>query len=570
MLRQMPQWHLEMRQAAEQLTQETAQYAIQPLFDKIRQTYGRQENILRYLEAMHEDVMDNIALFLRASNEEEEEQPDPRQRYQINVLVDHSHTRGAPVIYEDLPAHPNLIGRVEHVAHMGTMLTDFTLIHAGALHKANGGYLVLDARKLLLQTHAWEGLKQALRAGEIRIESLGQIYSLVSTMSLEPQPIPLKIKVVLMGERELYYLLAHHDPDFEELFKVAADFEDDMVRDGRSELEYAQLMAGLVRKEQLRHLDKTAVARIIEHSARLADDAHKLTTHIHSIRKVLHEADYWAAEAGREIIQRADVEQALAARENRSSRVRERSLESIVEEQVLIETRGHVVGQINGLAVWQMNDYRFGRPNRITARVRLGKGEVVDIERQVEMGGPIHSKGVLILTGYIGAKYGSEQPLSLSATLGFEQSYGGVEGDSASSAELYALVSALAELPLAQGLAVTGSVNQHGQVQVIGGVNEKIEGFFDVCRAQGLTGAQGVLIPHANVRHLMLRPEVVAAVADGQFHIYPIRHVDEGLALLLGQPAAEIHAKVLARLTRLDEEMRARNKTDGKGVLHTP
>ena len=563
MLRQMPQWHLEMQQAAEQLNHDTARYAIQPLFERVRQSYGRQENVLHYLTAMQDDVLDNLSLFLRSSNDEEEEgQTTPLQRYQVNVLVDHSQTRGAPVVYEDLPTHANLIDRVEYIAHMGTMLTDFTLIYAGALHRANGGYLVLDARKLLLQTHAWEGLKQALRAGEIRIESLGQIYSLVSTMSLEPAPIPLKVKVVLMGERELYYLLSHYDPDFAELFKVEADFEDDMVRDAGTELEYARLMAGLVRKEHLRHLDKAAVGRIIEHSARLADDAAKLTTHIHSIRNVLHEADYWAAEAGREIITRADVEEAIAAREHRGSRVRERSLEAIMEEQILISTRGKVVGQINGLAVWQLNNYRFGRPNRITARVRLGKGEVVDIERQVELGGPLHSKGVLILAGYLGAQYGAERPLSLSATLGFEQSYGGVEGDSASSAELYVLVSALAELPLDQGLAVTGSVNQHGQVQVIGGVNEKIEGFFDVCVAQGLTGTQGVLIPQANVRHLMLRPEVVAAVAEERFHIYPIQHVDEGLALLLGLPAEEIHGRVHARLARLEEEQRARAKEE--------
>ncbi|MDA0244012.1 MAG: AAA family ATPase [Chloroflexi bacterium] len=560
MLRQMPQWHLEAEQALQELSQNTALYAIQPLFDKVRQSYGRQEAVLAHLEGMQADVLENVVLFLRSQEEEsdEESQKASLQRYQINVLVDHSQTRGAPVVYEDLPTHANLIGRMEHISHMGTLLTDFTLIHAGALHKANWGYLVVDARKLLLQNHAWEGLKQALRAGEIRIESLGQIYSMVSTVSLEPEPIPLKVKVVLMGERELYYTLAQFDPDFEELFKVAADFEDEMMRDDGTELEYAQLMAGLVRKEQLRHLDQAAVGRIIEHSARLAGDAHKLTTHIHSIRNTLHESDYWAAEAGREIITRADVEQAIAAREYRASRVRERSLEAITEGQILIDTQGEVIGQINGLAVLQLDDYRFGRPNRITARVRLGKGEVVDIERQVEMGGPIHSKGVMILAGYVGAQYAAERPLALSATLVFEQSYGGVEGDSASSAELYALVSALAELPLAQGLAVTGSVNQHGQVQVIGGVNEKIEGFFDVCRAQGLTGTQGVLIPAGNVRHLMLNPEVVAAVAAGQFHIYPIRHVDEGLALLMGRPAAEIHALVVARLERLLEQQKER------------
>jgi len=457
------------------------------------------------------------------------------------------------------------VGRIEHMAQMGTLVTDFNLIKAGALYRANGGYLILDARKVLLQPFAWEELKRALRSREIRIEVLGQTLSLVSTVSLEPEPIPLNVKVILLGERMLYYTLYQADPDFGELFKVAADFEDEMARTADNHLLYARMIGTIARQEGIRPLDRAAVARVIEQSARLAGDADKLSTHVHSVADLLREADYWAGEAQHPVIDAPDVQHAIDAQIRRLDRVRERIQEEIQRGTILIDTQGTAVGQVNGLSVLSMGQFAFGRPSRITARVRLGRGEVVDIEREVALGGPIHSKGVLILSAYLGARYASDRPLSLSASLVFEQSYSGVEGDSASSAELYALLSALADLPVKQGLAVTGSVNQRGQVQAIGGVNEKIEGFFDICRAQGLTGEQGVLIPASNVKYLMLRHDVVAAVAAGQFQVYAVETIDQGIELLTGVPAGErddtgefpagsVNQRVEARLIALAEK----------------
>jgi lon-related putative ATP-dependent protease len=418
---------------------------------------------------------------------------------------------------------------------------------------------------VLLQPFAWEELKRALRSREIRIEVLGQTLSLISTVSLEPEPIPLAVKVILLGERVLYYSLYQLDPDFEELFKVAADFEDQMDRTADNHLLYARMIGTIARQEGLRPLDRAAVARVIEQSARLAGDAEKLSTHMHSIADLLREADYWAGQAQHRVTDATDVQRAIDAQIRRLDRVRERIQEEIQRGTILIDTQGATVGQVNGLSVLSMGQFAFGRPSRITARVRLGRGEVVDIEREVALGGPIHSKGVLILSAYLGARYSVDRPLSLSASLVFEQSYSGVEGDSASSAELYALLSALADLPVKQGLAVTGSVNQRGQVQAIGGVNEKIEGFFDVCRAQGLTGEQGVLIPASNVKHLMLRPDVVAAVAAGQFQVYPVETIDQGVELLTGTPAGErddtgefpagsVNQRVEARLVTLADK----------------
>jgi lon-related putative ATP-dependent protease len=495
----------------------------------------------------------------------------------VNVMVDHSATTGAPIVYEDHPTVQNLMGRVEHTAQMGTLVTDFNLIKAGALHRANGGYLILEARKVLLQPFTWEELKRALRSQEIRLETLAQTLSLISTVSLEPEPIPLDVKVVLLGERLLYYTLAQFDPDFAELFKVAADFEDQMDRNADGHLLYARLIASLARKEQLRPFDRGAVARVIERSARLAGDAEKLTAHLRSIVDLLREADYWAGEAGHQVITADDVQQAIDAQIRRLDRVRERVQEEIQRGTILIDTEGATVGQVNGLSVLAVGQFAFGRPSRITARVRLGRGEVVDIEREVALGGPIHSKGVLILASYLGARYVPDRPLSLSASLVFEQSYSGVEGDSASSTELYALLSALAELPVKQGLAVTGSVNQYGQVQAIGGVNEKIEGFFDICRARGLTGEQGVLIPASNVKHLMLRHDVIDAVAAGQFQVYPVETIDQGIELLTGVPAGErdaqgafpegsVNQRVEARLVALSEKRLAFGVPERGGI----
>ncbi|GAB4146978.1 MAG: ATP-binding protein [Candidatus Promineifilaceae bacterium] len=551
-LHQVLQWKREGQEELDKLNKEVAEFAVKPLLEELRQKYEDVPAVVTYLNAVQQDLVHNVPAFLNPQPQSgipvegsDGSQPalSPFTRYQVNVLVDHSQTQGAPIVYEDYPTYTSLVGRIEQVAHMGALLTDFTLIKPGAFHRANGGYLILDALKMLQQPYAWEAIKRLLRAGRIHIESLGQMVGLISTVSLEPEPIPLRVKVVLLGERLLYYLLCQYDPDFIELFKVAADFDDQMGRTPENNQFYARLVATLARKESLRNFDRHAVARVIEHSARLAGDAEKLSAHMRSIADLLREADYWAGQAQREIVTRADVQQAIDSQMWRLGRVRDRLREAVLRNTIMIDTDGAKVGQVNGLSVLALGDTTFGSVSRITARVRMGKGEVIDIERQVEMGGPIHSKGVLILSSYLGAHYAPDFPLTLSASLVFEQSYGGVEGDSASSTELYALLSALAEAPLRQSLAVTGSVNQYGQVQAIGGVNEKIEGFFDLCQARGLTGEQGVLIPEANVKHLMLRADVVAAVRAGQFHIYPVRTIDEGIEILTGVPAGALDAE---------------------------
>lgn len=548
-IRKVQQIERKHREQMKELDREIALFAVGHLIEELCEKYNDLPHVVEHLEAVKKDVVENVNDFRRQEEEAPpalEGIPLPRslrgplttRRYQVNLLVDNSKTEGAPVVYLDHPTYPNLIGRTEHVMSQGgTLITDFTLIRPGSLHNANGGYLILDAHKVLTQPHAWDALKRALRSNEICIESLGQQFGLVSTISLEPEPIPLDIKIVLLGDRMLYYLLAAYDPDFNELFKVAVDFEEDMERTSENNLLYARLIGTLARKENLHHFDRSAVARVIEHSSRMVDDVEKLSTRMQGVADLLREADYWAGEADANVVSADHVQQAIAAQIYRSSRIRERMQEQIVRDTVLIDTDGEVVGQINGLSVISMGQYAFGRPSRITARVSLGRGKVVDIEREVELGGPLHSKGVLILSSYLSAHYVPDNPLSLTASLVFEQSYGGVDGDSASSAELYALISALANVPLKQSLAVTGSVNQHGHVQAIGGVNEKIEGFFDLCRARGLTGKQGVLIPDSNVKHLMLRNDVVQAVAEGQFHIYPVASIDQGLEILTGLPA---------------------------------
>jgi lon-related putative ATP-dependent protease len=451
------------------------------------------------------------------------------------------------------------------------------MIRPGALHRANGGYLILDALKVLMQPFAWEGLKRALQAGEIRIESLGQLTSLVSTVSLEPEPIPLNIKVILLGEPHIYYLLSLYDPEFNQLFKVAADFDYRMERSPENQQLYARLIGSLVRRESLLHLERVAVARIIEHSARMLGDSEKLLTHTHSLTDMLREADFRARQNGHQSIDAGDVQQAIDARIYRMDRIREHLQEEIRRGTLLIDTTGEKTGQVNGLSVLDLGNFMFGRPSRITARVRMGDSQVVDIEREVELGGPIHSKGVFILSAFLGARYAQDRPLTLSASLVFEQSYGMVEGDSASSAELFALLSALADAPIRQSFAVTGSVNQQGQIQPIGGVNEKIEGFFDICNSRGLTSEQGVIIPHSNVRHLMLRADVRAAVADGKFAVHAIEHVDDGIELLTGLPAGQrdaegrfpagsLNRRVEDTLARYSEDMQAFAAKAVKGI----
>lgn len=540
--------HREHEQRIEQIGREVARATVELHVGEIGHRYRAQPEVSAFLDEVRRDATENVDDFRRYAAENKAP-PDgaqrlsPFNRYYVNVLVDNSGGHGAPVIHEDHPTFQNLVGRTEHLAQFGTLLTDFTLIKSGALHRANGGYLVVDAHKLLTQAFSWEALKRALRAREVRIQSLEQMLSLASTISLEPEPIPLDLKVVLVGDRLLYYLLSQYDPEFALLFKVETDFAEDLDRTPESSRLYARLIATLQRREKLRPMDSGAVGRLIEHAARRAQDGEKLSLHMESLLDVLREADYWAQQAGNDVVMIAHVERAIAERIHRADQLRERVHESILRNLRLVDTSGTRTGQINGLAVYQVGAQLFGHPSRITATARLGDGSVVDIEREVELGGPTHSKGVLILSSYLASRFSRDEPLSLSASLVFEQSYGQIEGDSASVAELCVLESALSGLPLRQDLAITGSVNQLGAVQAIGGVNEKIEGFFDICRARGLSGSQGVIIPAANIKHLMLRKDVVEAEQQGRFHVYAITHVDQAMELFTGRPAGVRDAK---------------------------
>jgi lon-related putative ATP-dependent protease len=544
-IRQFHQWKRDSKQKIRELNREVAMSAVGMLIDDLKRKYQEFPAVCEYLDAFRQDVIEHICDFLNAGATADGEESAATNmeafgRYEINLLVDNSEQNGLPVIYEDNPTLDKLVGRVEHIAQMGTLITDFRLIKPGALHCANGGFLILDIVKLLTQPFAWEGLKRALSIHEIRIQSLGQMLSIISTVSLEPEPVPLNIKVVLLGDRLLFYLLLEYDPEFPELFKVAADFENSMDRSDENQAIYAQIIATIVQRENLQPFRRDAVARIIEHGARLANDAEKLSNHLLSLTNVMCEADHWASETESEIVEREHVQQAIDAQIRRADRLRGRVYEEIKRGSILIDTDGDKVGQVNGLSVADLGNFTFGQPFRLTATARLGHGEVIDIEREVELGGAIHSKGVMIVSAFLGERYARNQPLSLSASLVFEQSYGGVEGDSASVGELCALLSVLADAPIRQWMAVTGSVNQHGQVQAIGGVNEKIEGFFDICVLKGLTGNQGVVIPESNVKHLMLRADVVAAAAAGEFHIYPVSTVDEAIELLTGVTAGEL------------------------------
>ena len=546
--REAPLWHKQTRRSIDELNEEMARSAVEPLLRTLRERYQPVEPVSAYLADLERDVIANFQRFLPGQgnmnpmavmlgqHEAAEDRPFTA-RYAINVLISHAENAGAPVLYEDHPSCSRLLGRVEHRAVQGTLVTDFTLIRAGALHRANGGYLMIDAVKLLTQPFAWESLKRALKGEEIKIESLGETLGLVSTAALEPEPIPLKVKIILLGEPLTYYLIAQLDPEFADLFKVQVEFDDRLPRDRSSEQLYARMIASLVREQQLLPFDRGGVARVIDHAIRLVDDNEKLGTNLRALADLLSESAFWAERGEAAVVTAEHVQRAIDTRLHRAARIRDRIQEEIHRCTIMIDTKGEQVGQINALSVLSLGDFSFGRPSRVTARVRLGKGQVVDIEREVELGGPLHSKGVLILSHYLATHYAQEVPLSLSASLVFEQSYGGVDGDSASCAELCALLSALADVPIRQCLAITGSVNQNGLVQAIGGVNDKIEGFFDICNAEGLTGDQGVVIPRANVRHLMLRGDVVEAVAAGRFAVYAVANVAEAIELLTGIPA---------------------------------
>jgi len=545
-LRSIPRMEKEQRDAVRALDRETAEFAVAQPFEQVKAQFGDLPAVLQHIEAMRADLLENLPFFISAEAAAQGPQQaamrlvGPYDRYEVNVLVTQAdHAAGAPVVEEPHPTLANLVGRIEYLQVQGALVTNFRLIKAGALHRANGGTILLDARSLLTEPFSWVALKRALLQQEVTIEDVARFIGLTTTVSLEPDPIPLSVKVVLFGDRMLYYLLASVDPEVAQHFKVIADFDDDISRSPASEGMLARLIGEIAAQEKLRPLDRGGVSRAVEHAARLADDANKLTLLVERMHDLVAEANHLAGRNGRQMVTRADVDQAIAQQIHRASRLRERSQEMILRDIALIDTAGTRVGQVNGLSVLSLGDYSFGRPTRITCRTRPGGGKIVDIEREVELGGPLHSKGVLILSGFLVGRYALDSPMSLYASLVFEQSYGGVDGDSASSAELYALLSALAEAPVRQDLAVTGSVNQHGVVQAIGGVNEKIEGFFDVCSARGLTGSQGVLIPRANVQHLMLRADVVEACAAGRFAIYPVQTIDQGIALLTGMPAGQ-------------------------------
>jgi lon-related putative ATP-dependent protease len=576
LFQKIPQLQREIREKQKEFNNEVIQFTISPLLQDLREKFYNNDHVLGYLHAVEKDVIENVHLFLQDESQQADQyiamhsdgksgEGQALTRYKVNQIIDHSESKGAPVVHEENPNYQNLFGRVEHMAQMGTLFTDFTMIRCGALHRANGGYLILDALKVLIEPFAWESMKRILRSGKLKIESLGQRYSLISTVSLEPEPLPLAVKLVLTGSPMLYYLLKHHDPEFGELFKVAADFAYVIDRDSKIQEDYCRMIATTVKKEELLPFRRDAIARVIEHSSRLAGDSDKLSMHMEGLADLLREADFWASQNGKDKVERADVQKALDSWIYRSDRIRELMQEQIKKDVIIIETEGSQVGQINGLSVLQLGDFTFGRPSRITARIRLGKGDVVDIEREVAMGGPIHSKGVLILSGFLGSRYAIEHPLALSASLVFEQSYGGIEGDSASSAELYALLSSISGIPINQGFAVTGSVDQGGRVQAIGGVNEKIEGFFDICMARGLNGKQGVLIPKSNIKHLMLRQDVIDCVRKGTFHVYPVETIDQGIELLTGLEAGEpdqsgkypedsVNGKVLAVLAEMADK----------------
>lgn len=547
----LPALEKEHRNRVEQLHATLAEQVVSARIASVAAKFQTIAPISQYLAAVRDDMITNAELFLEARHGAQQSpfpegivkyHRDPMfERYAVNIMVSHNgkSRNGAPLEKEILPSLGNLTGRVEHEAEMGALQTNFTLIKPGALHRANGGYLVLDARRLLSEPFAWEALKRCLDNKAISITSAAEILSLVSTTSLEPDPIPLDVRVVLIGDRMLHTLLSMFDPDFDRLFKVQADFEDDVARSPRNLTLFARLIATSARHDSLRPLTAEAVASLLDQAARLAEDSTRYSLKLSALSDIMREADFYAGAAERAEIGRDDIARAISEAKRRAARIRDRSHMMITRNTIKIDTSGSVVGQINGLSVIDLGTHRFGQPSRITARVRVGSGKVVDIEREVELGGPLHSKGVLILSGYLATHYALDVPLSLQASIVFEQSYGGVEGDSASSAELYALLSALSDMPIQQGFAVTGSVNQVGEVQAIGGVNEKIEGFFDICKARRLTGVQGVLIPQSNVDHLMLRPDVVAAAAKGRFRIIPVATVNQGIEILTGRPAGK-------------------------------
>ncbi len=530
------------REAQEQLDQQVVHFVLDHLIAALLDKYQQLPDVLAHLKAVENNILENIAQFKPEAEDREKPAQDPKRnptdKYRVNVVVDNSKLEGAPVVLEMNPTYSNLFGRIEQEAFMGALITNFTLIRGGSLQRANGGYLVLPAEDVIRNPFTWESLKRCLRNNEIAIEEPFE-QPVFTAKSLRPEPIPLDVKVILIGRGTIYQLLLAYDDHFTELFKVKADFDTQMDRTDDHIQDYANFVSILCQTQNLINLDPSGLARVVEHGSRLAEDQAKLSTRFGEISDVIREANYYAVQSKAEFITASHIERAIEERFYRSSLTQERLQEMISKDMIKIDLSSQVVGQVNGLSVLQMGDISFGQPSRITASIGLGESGVVNVEREAEMSGPIHTKGVLILTGYLSQQFARDKPLSLNARLVFEQNYGGVDGDSASSTELYAILSALAEVPIKQGIAVTGSVNQMGEVQAIGGVNEKIEGYFAVCKAKGLTGEQGVMIPASNVTNLMLKQEVVEAVQAEQFHLWSVATIDEGIEVLTGMPAGK-------------------------------
>lgn len=569
-LRKVQQAEKEARDRIHQIEREVVLGLMEGPIQRLKQKYAEIPKVQKFLDDVVKDILDHLQDFRTANDQPEGllanlrppgQQPNtnPFARYRVNVIIDNSFARGAPVVVESHPVYYNLVGQQEYAGSISTVNTDHTMIKPGALHRANGGYLILQARDLLANGPSWEALKRSLLTGAIHIESIGEQYRLIPIKTIRPEPIPLNVKVILIGTPSLFHFLHLVDEDFSKLFKVKVDFDIEMPRNEETMHQYAMFISSVCRRERLRHFDRTGVARVVEYASRLADDQTKMTTRFNEIVEIIYESDAWAEEDGADVVSARHVDRAIREKIFRNNRIEEKLREQVTRGKILVQTSGEAVGQVNGLSVLQVGGYAFGRPSRITAQTFLGEKGIVNIERETELSGSIHTKGVLTLAGYLGGKYAQSQPLSLTASLAFEQLYEGVDGDSASSTELYALLSSLAELPIRQDLAVTGSVDQFGRIQPVGGINEKIEGFFRVCREQGLTGTQGVIIPAQNVDNLMLDFEVFEAVRRGEFHIYAINSIDEGLELLTGVPAGEpdengqypadsVHGRVQAKL----------------------
>lgn len=560
------------KQAREELAhleRNTALAAINPLFEEVAVKYAAFTEIISYLKSVKEDIIKNLALF--RTERRDKSDGDERQmlnigqnlptedfylRYRVNLFVDNKATEGAPVIFEANPTYYNIFGKIEGKAQFGAITTDFTMIKSGAIHKANGGYLVLQAADLFKDPYAWDTLKRTLKNSEARVENIGEQYRTVPTVTLKPEPIPVRVKVILIGTPYIYSLLNAYDEDFRKLFKIKVDFDVEMDRTPENLKRYAAFICHICQNEGLIHFDPTGVARVVDYSSRLAEDKKKLSTRFNEIVEVLYEASAWAAIDGSASVTRDYVDKAIEQKVYRSNRVEEKLFSMIERGEILVDTRGAAVGQINGLSVLDVGDYIFGQPSRITARTYLGDEGVINIEREAKMSGHIHDKAVMILTGFLGERYAKDMPLTISASIAFEQNYGGIEGDSATCAELIALLSSISGIPIRQDLAITGSLNQHGHVQPVGGTTYKIEGFYHACKIKGLTGTQGVVIPCQNIDNLMLKPEVVEAVEQGKFHIYSAETIDDAIEIMTGIPAEEFHKKVKASLKKMAETAR--------------